>query len=129
NPELKVKIKKISFRTMILELNSTGVLSSRDLDRNKTIDTKSMSNEDIKNSISMGNATLLKGVLVPRVTLEETNDPESIWIENINDKDYNFLVEQITSFSKEVQTDLQGFRKEGDSVSPGQNGSKIQPTA
>jgi len=130
NPELKVKIKKVSFRTMILELKSTGILSSRDLNKvNDSKNSQEMDKEQVISSISMGNATLLKGMISPHVTLEETSDPNSIWIENISDDDYNFLIKEITSFSQEVQTNLQNFRKDGDSTIAGQDVETIQPTA
>jgi hypothetical protein len=129
NPEIKFKIKKINYRTMVLEMQSPALLSSGNLKYSD--DTKKKDGEvDIKSvedNIKVSNLVIIKGVIEPRITIKGEED--SLAVDELLDTDYNYLVEQITGYSKEVRKSLESFREERNANNTGQDGDKIQAVA
>lgn len=122
NPNIKVKIRRIAYRTIVLELNQTGIITNSELTRmvnNSTNNelTKKPEISDIEHNIAIGNLTLQKGMVYPKISLEpidDDNNDDIIYVQDLCDEDFYFLIQEITGFGKEAQQKLQNFQQTGD---------------
>ena len=115
---LECTIKKVSPKEIYRKTGYSLISSLNQIkietDRNKKVqDIKEISPENIEKAQIYNDTFLMIGCVYPKLTEQETDVDDEICIDYLSIEDYNFLVTEISIFSKggEVE-DLAQFRKE-----------------